>query len=130
MKCELNSSEMALNIQRIILAGFQMIEERVDGFAFRHVLARDLSVIVSVSRENDGKRWKHVSFARAKRMPTIDEINEYKAIFIGEDAYGLMVLPPKDRHVNIHKYCLHLWQCLDDYPLPEFSGFIGNARSL
>jgi hypothetical protein len=48
-----------------------------------------------------------------------------KRDFIGDDAKAIMVFPEKKHHVNIHPFCLHLWVCMDDNPLPEFSRGLG-----
>lgn len=108
---------------------FREIERREDGLRWMHILY-PLSVISSAAIEEDGKVWLHVSFAHAKRMPDYEEITMVKERFIGKDKYALMVFPPKDKHVNIHPYCLHLWHCVDGHPLPEFSGMLLNGRTL
>ncbi len=104
--------------------------ERHDGVCYESVM-HPFSVISSVCIEDDGKRWLHVSFAHPKRMPTYDEIQKVRKDFIGEDKYAIMVFPEKDKYVNIHPFCLHLWHCIDGHPLPEFSGFIpGFGRTI
>jgi hypothetical protein len=96
----------------------------------RYINRDGMSVIVSGAREADGKRWLHVSFARPDRLPSYEDLALVKQLFIGDDAYAIQVFPPKDHHVNIHPFCLHLFSCVDGWPLPEFSGFIGGQRSL
>lgn len=109
-------------------AGWQVLQRTIDGYAAR---ATDrLSVIVSASVEADGRRWLHVSYARANRMPDYEDTQRVRRLFIGEDRYALAVWPPKDRYVNLHRYTLHLWSCLDEYPLPEFSGMVGSVRTV
>jgi hypothetical protein len=100
---------------------FRETGRRLDGCRWQH-LDYPLTVISSVCYEDDGKLWLHVSYAHQKRMPTYGEMQLVKSMFIGEDKYAMMVLPPKDKYVNLHKYCLHLWHCLEGHPLPEFSG--------
>jgi len=118
-------------MQNIEKDGFYPVEQRLDGVKFQHKKAMDLIVIVSIGREQDGNLWRHVSFSRQKRMPTYSEIAEYKSLFIGNEKYALMVFPPQEKHVNLHKFCLHLWEPLDHYPLPEFSGILaGVGRSI
>lgn len=108
---------------------FNEKEARSDGLKFQHYLY-PLTVICSVAKELDGKLWLHVSFAHPKRIPDYDEIQKIKKHFIGENKYAIMVFPEKDKHVNIHPYCLHLWHCVDGHPLPEFSGIVNGSRSL
>lgn len=102
---------------------------RLDGVRWQHYLY-PLTVISSVCIEEDMKPWLHVSLAHQKRLPSYDEIKLVKERFIGNDKYAAMVFPPADRFVNIHKYCLHLWHCLEGWPLPEFSGFDKGKRSV
>ena len=113
-----------------ILKDFTPYQTRLDGIGYSHKIAKDLTAIVSFSRESDDQIWKHVSVARQKRMPTYAEIEDYKTIFCGEDTYALIVFPPKDKWVSIHPYCIHFWEPMEKYPLPEFSGFIGKSRTI
>ena len=80
-----------------------------------------MSVVASISTELDGRRWLHMSMAHPFRMPSYDDLTYLKRHWAGEDRKCIMVLPAKDEHVNIHKTCLHLWCCLDDDPLPDFT---------
>ncbi len=73
----------------------------------------------------DGKRWQHVSLASQRgKMPTYAQMAAVKECFIGKDKKAIMVFPPEDEHVNTHKYCLHLYHCLDGDGLPDFR-FLG-----
>lgn len=101
--------------------GWSLAETRSDGAAWYNK-NRCLAVIASASNEADEKTWLHVSVSHSARMPTYEEMALVRKHFIGDDLYALMVFPPKEYHVNIHKYCLHLWSCLvGEYPLPEFT---------
>jgi len=109
---------------------FNIFQTCADGNGYVHKKASDLSVIVSFGEEKDGQIWKHVSMARRKRMPTYAEIEEYKNLFCGSNTYAIIVFPPKEVWVSIHPYCVHLWEPMEKYPLPEFSGFVGGQRSI
>lgn len=100
--------------------GWRLIEQRIDGEMF-HNIKKNLVVISSIGKELDGKTWQHVSVSHKKRVPNYNEMNYVKRFFIGEDEYAISIWPPKDKHVNIHPNCLHLWHCLDEYPLPDFT---------
>lgn len=100
--------------------GWVIRESRADGAAWQHP-GRHLVVIASIAQETDNQWWLHVSLSHQKRMPNYEEIAYVKQHFVGDAQYGIFVLPPKQYHVNQHPYCLHLWCCLDRYPLPEFS---------
>lgn len=103
--------------------GWKLLKVGGDGAQFLYQPNR-LSVIVSGAVREDGKRWLHVSCARPDRMPSWDEYRTAKEMFIGAEQYAVQVIPPKDRYVNIHRFCLHMFATPDDWPLPEFSGFV------
>jgi hypothetical protein len=79
-----------------------------------------LMVVISVKRERDGQLWKHVSLSRQERVPTYRDLTYVKRVFVGPDHKAIMVLPAEEEHVNMHPNCLHLFQCLDRDPLPDF----------
>lgn len=79
-----------------------------------------LTVIVSCCIESDGKHWVHLSVSRKKQMPSWAEFNRVKGIFLGEEALAVQVFAPRTEWVNDHDYCLHLYQCLDERPVPDF----------
>jgi len=95
-----------------------------DGHVFVH--RNGLRVIIDCEEKSDGKRWVHVSFSRAKWIPSHQDTSMVKDAFIGEGRYAYTVFPPSDRYVNIHQNCLHLWASCegDGRVLPEFSGQI------
>lgn len=82
---------------------------------------KSLRVMASFARYSDGKFWLHLSMSHRRRMPTYDELTYLKRHWIGDDRKAVMVLPEKKEHVNIHPRCLHLFCCLDDDPLPDFT---------
>ncbi len=110
-----------------IAAKFETEQKREDGIMYRHKIAYDLTAIVSFSKEEDEKIWKHISFARQKTFIEYKRLEELKDLFCG-DSYAIVVLPPREKMVTIHKHCIHLWEAMDGYPLPEFSGFLKNGR--
>lgn len=97
---------------------YRLIKEVEDGYSYTSI--NGLSIIITGEIHQD-KKWLHVSFARKSRMPEYDDIRMIKRDFIGEDKKAIMIFPEKDKHVNIHPYCLHLFCCLDGDELPEFS---------
>jgi hypothetical protein len=80
-----------------------------------------LSVIASVEFHSDRKWWLHVSVAHPNRLPSYDELADVKELFIGAERTAYQVMPPRSKHVNIHKYCLHLWHCIDGDVTPDFT---------
>ena len=74
---------------------------------------------------DDGKEWLHVSVSRKSRLPTYEELTRIKRDFIGDDKKAVFVLPEKEKHVNIHNFCLHLFYSAAN-PLPDFTGGSGS----
>ena len=96
-----------------------LTEQGSDGAAYRH--ANGLRVIWSAAREADGRIWLHVSLSRADRMPTYRDLKHVKVAFIGNQRKAIMVIPEQREHVNLHPFCLHLFSCLEEDPLPDFT---------
>lgn len=98
-------------------------------YAFRQ---GDLRVIVDCCEKEDGNQWIHVSYSRKSWAPTHGDTILVKETFIGPDRYAYAVFPAKDRYVNIHPYCLHLWARLDGTAvLPHFDGIVeGVGRTI
>ncbi|HOV88194.1 MAG TPA: hypothetical protein PLM79_17700 [Syntrophobacteraceae bacterium] len=69
---------------------------------------------------HDGKEWLHTSFSRPDRIPSYQEITVVKDQFIGTAKKAIMVFPPREEHVNVHPFCLHLYSCLAEDGLPDF----------
>jgi hypothetical protein len=82
--------------------------------AHRWVRSDGLAVIGSVEPHSRGGRWIHVSLSRARHLPSWQDVRDVKDLFVGRDRIAVQVLPPEDLYVNAHKYCFHLWSCLDD----------------
>ncbi|HAO11366.1 MAG TPA: hypothetical protein DCQ51_09400 [Planktothrix sp. UBA8407] len=79
-----------------------------------------LAVMISCCRYEDGKNWIHLSISRRKSYPTWDEQVHIKELFLGKESKAIQVFPPRSQWVNDHPYCLHLWECLDGFELPDF----------
>ena len=90
----------------------------LDGGAYKS--RNGLAVIISCCIEEDGKNWVHLSVSRKNSMPTWGELVDVKEIFLGKNAVAIQVLPPRSEWVNVHPFCLHLYQCLDARPIPDF----------
>lgn len=100
--------------------GWKLVETKMDGSKWMNS-KRKMSVIMSVTREFDGKLWAHMSIAHMRRMPTYEDLVYLKRHWAGDDKKCIMVMPSSSEHVNIHPNCLHLFCCLDDDPLPDFT---------
>ncbi len=110
-------------------AYWQIVERRDDGILWRRLQGEPIQVIESVVLK-DGQRWLHVSVSKApkRKMPTYEDVQTARILFIGEHRECYMIFPPKDRYVNINPV-LHLWTCLDapDGVLPHFEGMRGGV---
>jgi hypothetical protein len=96
-----------------------------NGLQRRYFRLRDSMSIIVTEELHEDKWWRHVSCAnnRKKTAPTFEDLKEVKNIFIGRDKKALQVFPNEKYYVNIHPRCLHLFSCLEDDGLPEFSHF-------
>ena len=86
-----------------------------------HKIAHQMRVIATVGYYPDGKCWIHASIARADKMASYEDLCKLKEEFLGADAKAIQVFPPAAEHVNIHTNCLHLFSCVDDDGLPDFT---------
>ena len=84
-----------------------------------------LVVLVSADIELDGRPWLHASVSRRDRLPSWEDLNEVKDIFVGKDRKAVQVLPPEVEKVNVHPFCLHLFSCLSEALLPDFTRGMG-----
>jgi hypothetical protein len=112
--------------------GWHIVRREDDGILWERLIGGKMTVIESVATEADGKRWLHVSVAKPNRkIPSYDEVQYIRKLFIGEDRESYMIFPPKERYVDINPV-LHLWTCLDEPKgvLPQFEGMINGKRSI
>jgi hypothetical protein len=70
-------------------------------------------VIVS----KDAGMW-HLSISRKDRLPNYDEIKYARYAYLPEDIVVAQLFPPKHEFINLHSFCLHLWE-LKPGELPE-----------
>jgi hypothetical protein len=63
--------------------------------------------------------WDHVSVSRIDRCPTWAEMEQVKRLFFRDDETAMQLHVPTDQHINVHRFCLHLWRPQDrDIPRP------------
>jgi hypothetical protein len=92
-----------------------------DGLGAWQHKARRLALIHSVATEQDGELWEHVSLSRSDGdMPSWAQVRDVFHEVCGDDALGVIVVPPKNEHVNIAEVA-HVWRCLSRRPLPDFT---------
>ena len=105
----------------VLAPGWELFGEQVDDGRRYYNPLLQLMVILSARVEQDGRRWLHLSCSHQRRVPTWTELREIKDVFFGPDRYAYQVLPPGSHYVNINPRVLHLWHCLDEDPLPDFT---------
>ncbi len=102
---------------------WQRIDGGDDGQHWRHARTRQ-TVIQSVARERDGRRWLHVSTSVPGRTPTYEELRIVKNLFIGREREAVQKFPRQSEYfahaVKVQSDVLHLWCCLDGDVTPDF----------
>ena len=96
-----------------------------DGASFQRK-STGMIVIASMAREQDGKRWVHLSCSHRIRLPTWEEVNEVRNDFLGRDKKAIHILETEEERESMHPNVLHLWHCLDEDPLPDFTRGTGS----
>jgi len=102
-------------------AKWEVLERTEYGSNMGYFIVGDLRVISSGSAEGnpEAQGWEHVSVSLPDRCPTWEEMAKVKDLFWREDETVIQLHPPKDKHVNRHPYCLHLWRNTNaEQPLP------------
>ena len=102
-----------------ITRGYRVLVSQGTGFKKKPQLLLVMTGLVI----KGGKIWFHVSVSSQDRVPNYSELMLVKNIFIGEENEAIQVFPSKKDKINDHPYCLHLWRCLEENPLPDFSLF-------
>lgn len=62
--------------------------------------------------------WDHVSVSLPGRCPNWNEMCIIKDLFFSPDETVVQFHPKKSEYVDIHPYCLHLWQHSSGHNLP------------
>jgi hypothetical protein len=84
---------------------------------------KKLLVIVSDGRDWEaeglgGPAWEHASVSLEHRCPTWMEMEWVRRTFWDEDEWVMQLHPPKDKYINLHSTCLHLWRPTGE-PIPR-----------
>lgn len=57
--------------------------------------------------------WEHVSVSRRSKMPSWQDMDWIRRQFWSEDCTAMQLHVPPADHIDLHKYCLHLWRPTD-----------------
>ena len=101
------------------LPGWVEVERREDGAKYWHATSRMTAILSGFTVED--KKWLHLSVAHTHKVPSYADLAKAKRYFLGEDKLAAQVFARDSDHVNINEYCLHLWVCLDEDCLPDFT---------
>lgn len=93
----------------------QLIEKPLPSFLwvrFPETKAFDFGELSIFAGKEQG-RW-HLSIAHPDRLPTWEEIKTLRDLLVPEDVFLAIPMPPKAHWVNLHEFCLHLWEHKDE----------------
>jgi hypothetical protein len=72
-------------------------------------------IIVGAAELPESEGWEHVSVSIKSRNPNWLEMSFVKDLCFEDGELVLQFHPPKDKYVNTHPHCLHLWRPQDDH---------------
>jgi hypothetical protein len=101
-----------------------------DGHIWERTVGQPLHVIETRAGQSDGRTWLHVSVSKRNgNIPSWQDLQDVRMVFVGEQRECYMVFPTQDRYVDIHNV-LHLYCCLDapHGVLPHFEGVVDGMR--
>lgn len=67
----------------------------------------------------DGKTWRHLSVSRRSRTPSHEDMMAAAEAFLDREHVALSIYPRRAEWVNLHEFCLHLWQPVGFDPVPD-----------
>jgi hypothetical protein len=70
---------------------------------------RNMLIFVGAAELPESEGWEHVSVSMQSRDPNWQEMCFVKDLCWREDELVMQFHPPKDKYINTHPHCLHLW---------------------
>jgi hypothetical protein len=67
---------------------------------------------ILVSRQKVG--W-HLSVSHPERLPTWEEMRDARYTLVPDQATMVLLLPPKSEYVNVHEFCLQMYEIPSEY---------------
>ena len=78
------------------------------------------TIVILVSHNDDEGGW-HLSMSHKNTMPTYEEMKDFRYKFLPNGINACEIFPPREKFVNIHPFCRHLWEMpKDDIHREEF----------
>lgn len=74
---------------------------------YRTGMFRDGAYTIIVSK--DAGNW-HLSISHPAKIPPYEVLKKARYRYLPNDVTMAQLFPPKEQFVNIHPYCLHLWE--------------------
>ena len=108
-------------LPRLGAPGWTEIDPPFSGMVCLRNWKEGLEALLTAAPQDDGRRWLHFSLVHRQRVPTWSELVAAKEALLGPETKAIQVLAPRSQWVNIHQNCLHLFVCLDEDPLPDFT---------
>ncbi len=100
--------------------GWVLDESIMDGASLWPKKRKGLLVVFSISKERDDKWWVHISCSYDSHLPSWDDMVYVRDELLGKGTWALQVIPSQEDYVNVHRYCLHMWHCLNGPVTPDF----------
>lgn len=69
--------------------------------------------LISHEPHGGSMRW-HASLSRKDSLPSWGDIKDFRYSLLPLDLTFAQILPPPEDYVNLHQYCLHLWEIEGD----------------
>ena len=85
----------------------------VDARAYR---AGPLGIIASIDKTKHG-HLMHLSVSHKDKLPSWSTMITVKRLFFHEDVAAMMPMPEEEVYVNVHEFCLHIWQLPEKWGL-------------
>jgi hypothetical protein len=107
---------------RLLRHKWKCVTKGNDGLGAWQHKARGLGMIHSIAVEQDGEVWEHISLSRADgQFPTWAQTRDILHEIAGDEALGIIVIPPKSEHIDIAEVS-HVWHCVTKQrPIPDFT---------
>ena len=69
--------------------------------------------VIIISHESEDGGW-HLSVSTKNRLPSYEEMKDIRYKFLPNRINAVEIFPPREKFVNIHKFCRHLWEMPED----------------
>lgn len=71
----------------------------------------------------------HLSISRKDRLPKYEELKAARYQFLPNVPYMVQVFPPAQAFVNVHNFCLHLWEPGEGFVYSELKAVMDQSNA-